>query len=65
MYWFWGIPVGIAIGVAIGYEELEKRIKSRIKIITGKYNIMCTDKDGNEVPFDIVIKEIFKKGWNY
>ncbi|MGN6710704.1 hypothetical protein [Anaerocolumna jejuensis] len=55
----------MAIGVAIGYEDLEKRIKKQMELITKEYNIICTDKAGDEIPFDNIIKEIFKKRRKY
>lgn len=55
MNWMIWFAAGIACGTAIGYEELEKKIKSRIKDFYQNKNIKCIDKNGSEVPCESIL----------
>lgn len=62
LIWF---AVGLACGSAIGYEELEKKLKLRLKKIKQRYRIQCTDEDGNDIPIEDILKKLIsgKEKW--
>ncbi len=48
--------VGLSCGIAIGYEEVGKKIKSRIKNLYLKKNFKFVDENGEEVSYQKLIK---------
>jgi len=64
MNWMIWYAIGIACGCAIGYEELEKKIKSRIQDLYREKNIKCIDENGNELPCESLSAFLFPKRFN-
>ena len=52
---FWYM-IGLLCGIAIGHEELSKKIKIRIKNLYFKNNFKFVDENGNEIPYQKIIK---------
>jgi hypothetical protein len=52
--------VGLSCGIAIGYEEVNKKIKMRIKDLYFKNNFKFVDENGNEIPYQKIIKLFVK-----
>lgn len=48
--------LGLSCGIAIGYEEVSKKIKIRIKTLYTKTHFKFVDENGNEVPYQKIIK---------
>ena len=55
--WF---AVGLSCGVALGYDEIQKKIKKRMKNLYEK-NFRIVDEQGNEVPYQKIIKLLLPK----
>lgn len=53
--------VGLSCGIAIGYEELGKKIKTRIKNLYLKNNFKFVDENGDEVSYQKLIKLLYIK----
>ncbi len=60
MYSFMWFAVGLSCGAALGYDEIQKKIKKRMKTLYGK-NFRIIDEQGNEVPYQKIIKLLLPK----
>lgn len=60
MYSFMWFAVGLSCGIAIGYDEIQKKIKKRMKNLYGK-NFKFVDEQGSEVPYQKIIKLLLPK----
>lgn len=61
IWWFFGCSCGVACGVAMGYEELEKKIKSRLHRLSQTRNIKFFNEDGEELQCQTIIAYLFPK----
>lgn len=60
MYSFMWFFVGLSCGAALGYDEIQKKIKKRMKNLYVK-NFRIIDEQGNEVPYQKIIKLLIPK----
>ena len=61
MYNFVWYAVGLSCGIAIGYEELEKKVRLKMRNVYREKNIKCYDEDGNEITYTNMIALLFPK----
>jgi hypothetical protein len=50
------LSVGLAIGVAAGYDDIKRQVKKRMKKLYDRNKIRITDENGNEIPYNMIIK---------
>lgn len=60
MYSFMWFAVGLLCGAALGYDEIQKKLKKRMRNLYGK-NFRFVDEQGHEVPYQKIMKLLLPK----